>query len=337
LWARQPSVGRDRPITRTVRLKGHRSSGARSIGARADQILLTQILPNMTGPLVVAASLETAGVLMLLAELGFLNVFMGGGFRAMIGETGRMAPVIYYFSDVPEWSALLANIRNWWRSYPWLGWYPGVAFFLAIVAFNLWGEGLRRFLDDTRINLSRLLNRNLLLITGAGALSAVLIVNSASPRAQYRDSAALLDAAAIQADLSALASPATEGRETGKPGARIAAEYIAQRMRAIGLQPAGVGNTYLQALLRPRFHVTEVPTLEVIGPDGTVVQAFTYRQDFAESPPRATWGSTMNNDSAARLWLYWRGTDSDPGEGQPAPGRDGDRHHSEGSGYRSHR
>ncbi len=130
--------------------------GARSIGARADQILLTQILPNMTGPLVVAASLETAGVLMLLAELGFLNVFMGGGFRATIAEAANMAPVYYYFSDVPEWAALLANIRNWWRAYPWLGWYPGVAFFLAIIAFNLWGEGLRRFLDDTRINLSRL-------------------------------------------------------------------------------------------------------------------------------------------------------------------------------------
>jgi ABC-type dipeptide/oligopeptide/nickel transport system permease component len=258
--------------------------GARSIGARADQILLTQILPNMTGPLVVAASLETAGVLMLLAELGFLNVFMGGGFRAQIAEAANMAPVFYYFSDVPEWSALLANIRNWWRSYPWLGWYPGVAFFLAIIAFNLWGEGLRRFLDDTRINLSRLLNRNMLLLAGAAAVLAVMIINAASPRAQYRDTAQRFDAASVQADIEALASAATEGRETGTPGAAIGAQYIAERMESVGLFPAGLSNTYLQALVRPRFHVTQVPTLEMLGPGSGVAQAFTYRQDFSESP-----------------------------------------------------
>ncbi len=258
--------------------------GARSIGARADQILLTQILPNMTGPLLVAASLETAGVLMLLAELGFLNVFMGGGFRAVIGETGRMTPVIYYFSDVPEWSALLANIRNWWRSYPWLGWYPGVSFFLAIIAFNLWGEGLRRFLDDTRINLSRLLNRNLLLVGGALAVVVALILNAVAPSSQYRDAAAMFDAAAVQADIAALASASAEGRETGMPGARITAEYIARRMASIGLQPAGVSNTFLQTLVRPRFHLSQPPRLELLDASGSVTRAFSYRQDFAEFP-----------------------------------------------------
>ena len=47
-------------------------------------------------------------VLMLLAELGFLNIFLGGGFRVE-GSAG-----IYYYSDIPEWGALLSNIRNWW-------------------------------------------------------------------------------------------------------------------------------------------------------------------------------------------------------------------------------
>ncbi len=268
--------------------------GARSIGARADQILLTQILPNMTGPLLVAASLEVAGVLMLLAELGFLNVFMGGGFRAMIGETGSMVPVYYSFSDVPEWSALLANIRGWWRSYPWLGWYPGIAFFLAIITFNLWGEGLRRFLDDTRINLSRLLNRNMILLAGAAAIVVGAILNSVSPRAQYRDAAARFDAASVEADIAALASAAAEGRETGTSGARIAAEYVAERMEAIGLFPAGVGNTYLQTLVRPRFRLSSVPQLEVLDSDGNVARAFRHREDFSEFPwaPGSYWTYT---------------------------------------------
>ena len=95
----------------------------------------------------------------LLADLGFLNIFVGGGFRADIGQSAGMQAIVYYFSDVPEWSALLANIRNWWRSYPWLAWYPGVAFFLAILAFNLLGEGLRRFLEESRVNIGRVRGR----------------------------------------------------------------------------------------------------------------------------------------------------------------------------------
>jgi ABC-type dipeptide/oligopeptide/nickel transport system permease component len=295
--------------------------GARSIGARADQILLTQILPNMTGPLLVAASLEVAGVLMLLAELGFLDVFMGGGFRAMIGETGNMTPVYYSFSDVPEWSALLANIRNWWRSYPWLGWYPGIAFFLAIIAFNLWGEGLRRFLDDTRINLSRLLNRNMLLVAGATAILVGLILNAVTPQAQYRDAALQFDAPSVQADIAALASAATEGRETGTPGARIAAEYIAQRMEAIGLQPAGVGNTYLQSLVRPRFHVSSVPQLEVLSSAGHVALTFSYREDFSEFPsnPPIGWDETRQGVFTGAVFGCTVGADTDLAEKNVAP------------------
>ena len=125
----------------------------RATGARTGWVLTRHVLPHLWTPLLALAVLEMGSVLMLLAELGFLNIFLGGGFKAEIGEVGAMAPVVYYFSDVPEWGALLANIRNWWQSSPWLAWYPGVAFFLAILTFNLWGEGLRRFLDESRINL----------------------------------------------------------------------------------------------------------------------------------------------------------------------------------------
>ena len=103
---------------------------------------------------------------MLLAELGFLNIFLGGGFKAEIGEVGKMVPVIYYFSDVPEWGALLANIRDWWRSYPWMAWYPGLFFAAAILAFNLWSEGLRHLLDQVGFGLNRLFNRYTLAFGG---------------------------------------------------------------------------------------------------------------------------------------------------------------------------
>ena len=37
-----------------------------------------------------------------------------------------------------------------------MAWYPGLAFFAAILGFNLWSDGLRRLLEATRINVSRL-------------------------------------------------------------------------------------------------------------------------------------------------------------------------------------
>ena len=82
---------------------------------------------------------------MLLAELGYLNIFMGGGFRAMIGEAGRMVPIIAFYSDIPEWSALIANVREYWRSYSWMALYPGLAVFFSIMTFNLFGEGIASF------------------------------------------------------------------------------------------------------------------------------------------------------------------------------------------------
>ena len=135
-----------------------------------------------------------------------------------------------------------------------------------------------------RINLSRLLNRNLLLVGGAVAVVVALILNAVAPSSQYRDAAAMFDAAAVQADIAALSSATAEGRETGMPGARIAAEYIARRMGDLGLQPAGVGNTFLQTLARPRFHLSQPPLLELLDAAGEVVRAFRYRQDYSEYP-----------------------------------------------------
>ncbi len=255
---------------------------AQAVGARVDRLLSRHVMPNLLPSLLVLAVLETGGVLMLLAELGFLNIFMGGGFRMTIGESGAMQPVVYVFSDVPEWGALLANIRNWWRTYPWMGWYPAVFFSLAILAFNLWGEGLRRFLDESRVNISRLFNRYTLLSIAVVMFGLGWVLQSTTPLSLYRRQAEMFDARRALADIQALASPRFAGRETGTPGAQAAAEYIAERMKEIGLFPAGRENTFFQTPPSPRFHLTDVPRLEVLSEQGNVSEALRYRQDFVE-------------------------------------------------------
>lgn len=255
---------------------------ARSVGAGADQILVRHILPNLVNSLIVLAVLEMGGVLMLLAELGFLNIYMGGGFIAMIAETGRMVPVIAHFSDVPEWAALIANVRLYWRAHTWMALYPGLAIFLSIMIFNLFGEGLRRFLDDSHANLNRLFSRYTLLAAAVLALIISLMLRSSTPLGVYHAEGLKFDEQHVMQDLRALAAPEMQGRETGTAGAELAAAYIARRMEEIGIFPAGENQTYIQRLVQPRQHLIEQPRLTLLDESGQPSGEMIYRQDFAE-------------------------------------------------------
>ncbi|HOQ97190.1 MAG TPA: ABC transporter permease subunit [Anaerolineae bacterium] len=254
---------------------------ARSVGARPNRILTWHVLPQLLVPLLVLAVLEMGGMLMLLAELGFLNIFLGGGFKVELLGTGLSGPS-YHFSDVPEWGALLANVRNWWRSYPWLAWSPGLAIFLAILTFNLWGEGLRRFMAESRLNVARLVNRYTMVTGAVLVLGLGWAVRSTAPIELYRPEAVQFDTSRVMADIEVLASPEFGGRETGTPGARAAADYIARRMEEVGLFPTGDDNTFIQSTVQPRYHLVETPLLEILDSSGAVAEQLVHRQDFAE-------------------------------------------------------
>jgi peptide/nickel transport system permease protein len=252
---------------------------ARSIGSRSDQIIGRHILPNLVNSLIVLAVLEMGGSLMLLAELGFLNIFMGGGFKAAIGEVGMMTPVVAHFSDVPEWAALIANVRTYWRSYPWMALYPGLAVFLSIMTFNLFGEGLRRFLDDSHANLSRLFNRYTLLAGVSLVVIISMLLRSSTPLGVYHAEGLKFDEQRVMQDIKALSALEMQGRETGTPGAELASAYIARRMAEVGIFPAGEKNTYIQHLVQPRPHLFETPKLTLLeNPPVELV----YRKDFVE-------------------------------------------------------
>lgn len=286
---------------------------ARSVGARFDQILTRHILPNLVNSLIVLAVLEMGGVLMLLAELGFLNIYMGGGFMVMIAETGRMVPVIAHFSDVPEWAALIANVRLYWRAYTWMALYPGLAIFLSVVIFNLFGEGLRRFLDNSHANLSRLFNRYTLLSAVGLALIIGLMLRSSTPLGVYHTEGLKFDEQRVMQDVQALAALEMQGRETGTAGAELAAAYITHRMEEIGIFPAGENQTYSQRLVQPRPHLIEQPHLVLLDESGGPSIELTYRQDFAEYVGINSGGA----DVRAQVMGAALGPVSDPGLSDP--------------------
>jgi ABC-type dipeptide/oligopeptide/nickel transport system permease subunit len=100
---------------------------ARALGAPHHRILLRHLLPNVLGPVSVAATLGIAGAIMAEAALSFVGL-------------GAQPPT-------PSWGAMVADGRDLLRVAPWVSVAPGIAIGLAVLGFNLVGEGLREVLD----------------------------------------------------------------------------------------------------------------------------------------------------------------------------------------------
>jgi peptide/nickel transport system permease protein len=98
-----------------------------TIGASRTRTLVRHILPNTLTPLIVQSSLQLASVLLLIASLGFLGL-------------GVSPPT-------PEWGTLVADGRPYLRTASHITTLPGVVLILAVLAFNLIGDGLRDALD----------------------------------------------------------------------------------------------------------------------------------------------------------------------------------------------
>ncbi len=265
--------------TRQIRAQPYIES-AHVLGLHPLEILWRHVLPNVLPTLIVITSLEMAGTLLLLGELGFVGIFLGGGAFAEI----FVGSDPYHYSDVPEWAALLSNVRQYARTYPWVGIYPALTFGLAILGFNLFGEGLRRLIQDIRLSFARLWSR----WTLAGVVVLYLAVGwvqaNTGPIAIYRATARAFDGGQVLTHVRTLTQDAWQGRRIGTPGADAAAEYVAAQFEALGLQPAGKNFTYFLTVKRDFFELTEPPQLALVDEDGHVVEALRYREDFAVLP-----------------------------------------------------
>ena len=243
-------------------------------GARVSRIILGHVLPNLLPLLISIAVLEMGAVLLLLGELGFVGIFIGGGaFREMEWMT-----YLFHYSDVPEWGALLSNVRTYVRAYPWLGIYPSLAFFASILALNVFGEGLRRMIDQVGAELMRVFNRYTFTVAALAFAGFLFWRGSTGSIAAYQIQANEFDGERAYAQTAALSDPSVEGRTLGSLGMEVAANYIATEFEALGLQAAGQKYTYFQTRKRGFQTIDSLPVL-IIHDGGP---ALTYHQDYNE-------------------------------------------------------
>ncbi|MFN2229921.1 MAG: ABC transporter permease subunit [Anaerolineae bacterium] len=259
----------------TIRVRPYIESAV-ATGVRTPRMIWSHVLPNVLPSLVSLAALEMGAVLMLLGELGFVGIMIGGGAFA---ELQIDAPP-YHYSDVPEWGALLSNIRLYARSYPWTALYPAAAFFVAILGFNLFGEGVRRMIETVGIRFSKILNRYTLALALVAALGVGWAKANTGGLAYYRRQASEFDGERALAIAQALADPILEGRALGSAGLDTTAALIRGQFASLGLQGGGEGMGYYQQRSRSYESLDAVPVLEV----GGMGEPLRYRVDYAEYP-----------------------------------------------------
>jgi peptide/nickel transport system permease protein len=108
---------------------------SRSLGAGNGRLMMRHIFPNVISPIVVLATLQLGGTILALAALGFFGL-------------GAQPPT-------PEWGTMINQGRLFLQTNPGLMVYPGIAISLAVLGFNLMGDGLRDVLDPQLARQSR--------------------------------------------------------------------------------------------------------------------------------------------------------------------------------------
>jgi peptide/nickel transport system permease protein len=104
------------------------------IGASSARIVFAHILPNAISPVIVRATIGLGFTILVAAVLGFLGV-------------GATPPQ-------PDWGLTISESRNYLPDAWWYAAFPGLAILLAVLGFNLLGDGLRDLVDP-RLRRSR--------------------------------------------------------------------------------------------------------------------------------------------------------------------------------------
>ncbi len=122
-----PEVARLSRSAALVEAKKEYVEAAKAIGEWRLSIAMGQILPNCLSPLIVNATVRLGFMILIIAALSFLGL-------------GTPPPT-------PDWGSDLRAAQDHMESHPLIAVFPGLAICFSVLAFNLFGDGLRDILD----------------------------------------------------------------------------------------------------------------------------------------------------------------------------------------------
>ena len=98
-----------------------------SIGGSNIRVILKHILPNISAPITILATLQVGNAILVGSGLSFLGM-------------GAQPPT-------PEWGLMTAEGRNFMSQAWWISTFPGIAILITVISINQFGDGLREAID----------------------------------------------------------------------------------------------------------------------------------------------------------------------------------------------
>lgn len=124
VWARYARVVRAEVMS--LRERDY-ITAAQALGANNNRVIFKHVIPNVLSSVIVLASLQIGGIIILESALSFLGL-------------GVRPPT-------PSWGGILADGRAFILRYPHIAIFPGIMIVITVLAFNFLGDGLRDALD----------------------------------------------------------------------------------------------------------------------------------------------------------------------------------------------
>jgi len=115
-----------------------------AIGKSRFRIAIENVFPHLASEITVLFFMEIARALSMIMQMGIFSVFVG--LLKIIKDTeGGVS--FFDVSFEPEWAGMLSTSRSMASVAPWTVLFPAIAFFISVLGFNLFGEGLRTVLQ----------------------------------------------------------------------------------------------------------------------------------------------------------------------------------------------
>jgi len=250
---------------------------AHSVGSRGLSVAVRHVLPNILPQVLMISFLEMGAVLMLLGELAFVGVYIGGGHQ--IGITDILGPTqVFTLSEVPEWGAMLAEGFRWLRSKPFVVAPPAFALFISIFGFNALGEGLRRLIEKRSVNTAFLLRKRMLVVVAGLTAATVFIINNTGASPWFTKVAQQFNSDIAYEHIETLVG--MDGRSVTQEGGGQAADYIESKFIEYNLLPGWRNQSYRYLIPTRLVHPLQQPVLSLLDANGQPIQEFQHQTDF---------------------------------------------------------
>lgn len=268
--------------------------GAIAIGKSKFAIATQNVMAHIMPYIVIYIFLEIALVLLLLAQLGVFEVFVGNKQVFVVKTLGQLNRTNFNF--FPEWGAMLASTkRSVIGNRFWLSLFPLLSFSISIIGFNLLGQGLNYELNKRNSMFISHINRlwfhlspktfiseikhfkekrrNVFLKTIAIISILVLIL------VPILNSLSIVDNS-VMASIMEISKDEYEGRLIGTAGHREFSEYIVDQLKAYKVKPLFKDGYISEFHIDQSINIINDSQLIIKDDFENIIEEFKYKIDY---------------------------------------------------------